>query len=47
MTNSKYQIPNKFQNPISNDPNAFVWNFDLYGLGFVGYWVLAIWCLSQ
>jgi hypothetical protein len=39
MTNSKSQIPNKFQISISNDPNDFVWDF--------GHWDLSgIWCLG-
>jgi hypothetical protein len=27
IQNPKLQIPNKFQTPISNDQNDFVWNF--------------------
>ncbi len=39
ISNTKLQIPNKFQSPISNDPNSFVWDF--------GNWCLfVIWCLE-
>jgi hypothetical protein len=27
-----YQIPNKFQTPISNDQNDFVWDFEFLSL---------------
>ncbi len=39
IPNSKFQITNKFQSPISNDPNSFVLDF--------GHWCLfGIWCLG-